>query len=124
MRCSCLTWTPLAPSRPGRSGMGRCPRGSQSVQVILIYFYGGNYKHKLNIYISKGFDNFIILSPYRLVTRALLTREEAVGALIEWVLGKTQHDDLLLDPQAYLGVHGVLPVLPLILLGLGHHCRR
>ena len=50
--------------------------------------------------------------------------EEAVGALIEWVLGKTQHDDLLLGLQPYLGVLRVLPVLPLSLLGLGHHCRR
>ena len=30
--------------------------------------------------------------------------EEAVGALVEWVLGKTQHDDLLLDFKPYLGV--------------------
>ena len=39
----------------------------------------------------------------RLVTRALLTGVEAVGALVEWVLG----------------VPGVLPVLPLLLPGLG-----
>ena len=45
----------------------------------------------------------MIIKPYRLVTRALLTGEEAVGALAEWVLGG----------------HGVLPVLPLVLLGLG-----
>ena len=56
--------------------------------------------------------------------RALLTGEEAVGALVEWVLGEAQHYDLLLDLQPYLGVPGVLPVLPLVLLGLGHHCRR
>ena len=56
--------------------------------------------------------------------RALLTGEEAVGALVEWVLGKTQYDDLPLALQPYLGVPGVLPVLPLVLLGLGHHCRR
>ena len=39
----------------------------------------------------------------RLVTRALLSGEEAVGALVRWVLGG----------------HSVLPVLPLVLLGLG-----
>ena len=61
---------------------------------------------------------------YWLVTRALLTGEEAVGALVEWVLGEAQHYDLFLDLQPYLGVYGVLPVLPLILLRLGHHCRR
>ena len=42
-----------------------------------------------------------------------------MGALIDWVLGKTEHNDLLLDPQPYLGVRGALPVLPLLLLGLG-----
>ena len=47
-----------------------------------------------------------------------------MGALVEWVLGKTQHEDLLLDLQPYLGVPGVLPVLPLLLLGLGHHRQR
>ena len=50
--------------------------------------------------------------------------EEAVGALVEWVLGETQHYDLLLDLQPYLGVRGALPVLLLLLLGLGHHCQR
>ena len=39
----------------------------------------------------------------QLLTRALLTGEKAVGALVEWVLGD----------------HGVLPVLPLSLLRLG-----
>ena len=62
--------------------------------------------------------------PYQLVTRALLMGEEAVGALVEWVLGEAQHYDLLPDLQPYLGVPGVLPVLPLLLLGLGHHCRH
>ena len=61
----------------------------------------------------------MIIYPYRLVTQALLTGEEAVGALVEWVLGEAQHYDLLLDLQPYLGVPGVLPVLPLLLLGLG-----
>ena len=42
-------------------------------------------------------------SSHGLVTRALLTGEEAVGALVWWVLGG----------------HSVLPVLPLVLLGLG-----
>ena len=42
-----------------------------------------------------------------------------MGALVEWVLGEAQHYDLLLDLQPYLGVPGVLPVLPLLLLGLG-----
>ena len=42
-----------------------------------------------------------------------------MGALVEWVLGEAQHDDLLLDLRPYLGDHGVLPVLPLSLLGLG-----
>ena len=69
-------------------------------------------------------DNFIIIYPYRLVTRALLTGEEAVGALVEWVLGEAQHYDLLLDLQPYLGVRGALPVLLLLLLGLGHHRQR
>ena len=40
--------------------------------------------------------------------QALLTGEEAVGALVKWVLGG----------------HGVLPVLPLVLLGLGHHRQQ
>ena len=60
-------------------------------------------------------------SSHGLVTRALLTGEEAVGALVEWVLGEVQHDDILLDLQPYLGVCGALPVLLLLLLGLGHH---
>ena len=47
-----------------------------------------------------------------------------MGALDEWVLGEAQHYDLLLDLQPYLGVPGVLPVLPLLLLGLGHHRQR
>ena len=42
-----------------------------------------------------------------------------MGALVEWVLGEAQHYDLLMDLQPYLGVPGVLPVLPLVLLGLG-----
>ena len=46
-----------------------------------------------------------------------------MGALVEWVLGEAQHDKVLLDPQPYLGVPGALPVLPLSLLGLGHHRR-
>ena len=40
-----------------------------------------------------------------------------MGAL-EWVLGKVQHDDLLLDLEPYLGVRDALPVLLRILLGL------
>ena len=56
--------------------------------------------------------------------QALLTGEEAVGALVEWVLGEAQHDDILLDLQPYLGVCGALPVLLLLLLGLGHHRQR
>ena len=50
--------------------------------------------------------------------------EEAAGALVEWVLGEVQHDDILLDFEPYLGVHGALPVLLLLLLGLGHHRQR
>ena len=50
--------------------------------------------------------------------------EEAVGALVEWVLGEAKCDDILMDLQPYLGVPGVLSVLPLVLLGLGHHCHR
>ena len=50
--------------------------------------------------------------------------EEAVGALVEWVLGVVQHDDILLELQPYLGVRGALPVLLLLLLGLGHHRQR
>ena len=46
-----------------------------------------------------------------------------MGALDEWVLGEAQHEEVLLDPQPYLGVPGALPVLPLSLLGLGHHRR-
>ena len=30
--------------------------------------------------------------------------EEAVGALVEWVLGEVQHDDIPLDLEPYLGV--------------------
>ena len=60
-------------------------------------------------------------SSHGLVTRALLTGEEAVGALVEWVLGEVQHDNILLDLKPYLGVCGALPVLLLLLLGLGHH---
>ena len=44
-----------------------------------------------------------------------------MGALVEWVLGEVQHDDVLLGSEPYLGVHGALPVLLLLLLGLGHH---
>ena len=51
--------------------------------------------------------------------RALLTGEEAVGALVEWVLGEVQHDKILSDLQPYLGVRGALPVLLQLLLGLG-----
>ena len=47
-----------------------------------------------------------------------------MGALDEWVLGEAQHDEVLLDPQPYLGVPGALPVLLLLLLGLGHHRQR
>ena len=47
-----------------------------------------------------------------------------MGALVEWVLGEAQHDDILLDLQSYLGVRGALPVLLLLLLGLGHHRQR
>ena len=64
------------------------------------------------------------VKPYRLVTRALLTGEEAVGALVEWVLGEVQHDKIPLDLEPYLGVCGALPVLLLLLLGLGHHRQR
>ena len=44
-----------------------------------------------------------------------------MGALVEWVLGEVQHDDILLELLTYLGVRGALPVLLLLLLGLGHH---
>ena len=44
-----------------------------------------------------------------------------MGALVEWVLGVVQHDNILLDLEPYLGVCGALPVLLLLLLGLGHH---
>ena len=44
--------------------------------------------------------------------------EEAVGALVEWVLGVVQHDDILRDLEAYLGVRGSLPVLLRLLLRL------
>ena len=47
-----------------------------------------------------------------------------MGALVEWVLGEVQHDKILLDLQAYLGVRGAHPVLLLLLLGLGHHHQR
>ena len=47
--------------------------------------------------------------------------DEAVGALLEWVLGEVQQYDLLLDPQPYLCVRGALPVLPQSLLGLSLH---
>ena len=47
-----------------------------------------------------------------------------MGALVEWVLGEVKHDDILLDLEPYLCVPGVLPVLPLSLLRLGHHCQR
>ena len=50
--------------------------------------------------------------------RALLTGDEAVGAL-EWVIGEVQQYDLLQDLQPYLGVRGALPVLLQSLLGLG-----
>ena len=50
--------------------------------------------------------------------------EEAVGALVEWVLGVVQHHDILLDLEPYLGVQGALPVLLLLLLRLGHHRQR
>ena len=50
--------------------------------------------------------------------------EEAVGALVEWVLGEVQHDDIPLDLEPYLGVRGALPVLLLLLLGLGHHRQQ
>ena len=56
--------------------------------------------------------------------RALLTGEEAVGALAEWVLGEVQHDDILQDLEPYLGGCGALPVLLLLLLRLGHHRQR
>ena len=44
-----------------------------------------------------------------------------MGALVEWVLGEAQHDDNLLNFEPYLSVRGALPVLLLLLLGLGHH---
>ena len=47
-----------------------------------------------------------------------------MGALVEWVLGEVQHEDNLLDLEPYLGVRGALPVLLLLLLGLGHHHQR
>ena len=47
-----------------------------------------------------------------------------MGALVKWILGKVQHDDILLELQAYLSVRGALPVLLLLLLGLGHHHQR
>ena len=50
--------------------------------------------------------------------------EEAVGALVEWVLGEAKHEDILLDFEPYIGVRGALPVLLLLLLGLGHHRQR
>ena len=50
--------------------------------------------------------------------------EEAVGALVEWVLGEVQHDNIPLDLEPYLGVCSALPVLLLLLLGLGHHRQQ
>ena len=47
-----------------------------------------------------------------------------MGALVEWVLGEVQHDDILLDLKPYLGVCSALPVLLLLLLRLGHHHQR
>ena len=47
-----------------------------------------------------------------------------MGALVEWVLRVVQHDDILRDLKPYLGVRGALPVLLLLLLGLGHHHQR
>ena len=47
-----------------------------------------------------------------------------MGALVEWVLGEAQHDNILLDFEPYLGVCGALPVLLLLLLGLGHHRQQ
>ena len=47
-----------------------------------------------------------------------------MGAFVEWVLQEVQHEDILLDPRPDLGVRGALPVLPLLLLGLGHHRQR
>ena len=50
--------------------------------------------------------------------RALLMGDEAVGALLKWVLGEVQYYPLQ-DLQPYLGVLGALPVLLQSLLGLG-----
>ena len=47
-----------------------------------------------------------------------------MGVLVEWVLGKVQHDDILLERRPYLAVRGALPVLLLLLLRLGHHRQR
>ena len=47
-----------------------------------------------------------------------------MGALVEWVLGEVQHDYILLELRPYLGVRSALPVLLLLLLGLGHHRQR
>ena len=47
-----------------------------------------------------------------------------MGALVEWVLGEVQHDDILLDLKPFLGVRGALPVLLLLFLELGHHRQR
>ena len=52
---------------------------------------------------------------YQLVTRVLLTGDEA---LLEWVLREVQYY-LLQDLQPYLGVRGALPVLLQSLLRLG-----
>ena len=38
--------------------------------------------------------------------------------------GEVQHDNILLDLEPYLGVRSALPVLLLLLLGLGHHCQQ
>ena len=47
-----------------------------------------------------------------------------MGALVEWVLGEVQHGEILQDLEPYLGVRGALPVLLLLLLGLGHHRQQ
>ena len=46
--------------------------------------------------------------------------EEAVGALVKWVLGEVQHDDVLQDLEPYLGVCGALLGLLPLLLGLSY----
>ena len=47
-----------------------------------------------------------------------------MGALVEWVLGEAQHDNVLLDLESYIGGRGALPVLPSSLLRLDHHRQR